>query len=247
MAFSRHRLTILTIGKICYSSLHMKNTWFIVTVFTVALFGGAFFLAGQSSEKNNEGIVVGPHIIGGSATSTVTLVEYSDFQCPACAAFQPAVKQLLDEYGDQLSFEYRHFPLVSIHPHALKAATAAEAAGQQDKFFEFHDLLFENQSEWSRAAVPQSFYIKYAEEVGLDIELFRQHLKSSLLRDQVLDSERDAQSKGLTGTPSFFLNGTMMQYETFEDFFGQIVFAIDPSLMGTSTDSSAAPEVKFGI
>jgi len=95
-----------------------------------------------SSNSNNEGIELIENIKGNSNAS-VTLVEYSDLQCPACAAFQPVVDQLMTDLGDDVKFQYKHFPL-PIHQNALSAAIAAEAAGQQSKFFEFHDILFKN-------------------------------------------------------------------------------------------------------
>jgi protein-disulfide isomerase len=230
----------------------MKNPWIILTIITVVLFGGAIVYSQNANEKNNQGVVVVDHIKGNPAAS-VTLVEYSDFQCPACAAFQPVVNELLAQYGSQIKFEYKHFPL-PIHNFAQQAAVAAEAASQQDKFFEFHDKLFENQKEWSSSATPQAFFTQYAEELGLDVEKFKTHQNSSVLRDAVRADLADARELGLTGTPTFFLNGERMQFETFEDFIAQIALAIDPSgaLTASSTASSSpealgTPEIKFGL
>ena len=156
------------------------------------------------------------------------------------------------QYGDSLRFEYKHFPL-PIHNFAQQAAVAAEAASQQGMFFEFHDALFENQQEWSGSATPQVFFAQYAEELGLDVEKFKMHQNSSVLRDAVRTDLNEARELGLTGTPTFFLNGERMQFETFEDFIRQIATAIDPSraLMASSTPTSttegAEPEIKFGL
>jgi protein-disulfide isomerase len=231
----------------------MKNPWVIVGIIAVVLFGGSIWFSNQAGEKSNEGVTPTVHVKG-NPDATVTLVEYSDFQCPACAAFQPVVKQLMEMYGDKLRFEYHHFPL-PIHPFAQQAALAAEAAGQQGKFFEMHDKLFENQQEWSSSRTPQVFFIKYAEELGLNVETFKAQQKASVLREAVkADMNRAQDELKLTGTPSFFLNGEKMEYETFEDFMAQITAAIDPdaaallenALNATSTASSS-PEVKFGI
>jgi len=183
----------------------MKNPWVIIGIITVLLFGGAIWFSGVSAEKNNEGVELLQHIKG-NPEATVTLVEYSDFQCPACAAFQPIVEEVMDEYGDSLSFEYKHFPL-PIHPYAQQAAVAAEAAGQQGKFFEYHDALFDNQKTWVNAASPSSLFIQYAEQLGLDVPLFRKHIKSSVLRDKVRAGFAEGRELDITGTPSFFLNG----------------------------------------
>lgn len=126
---------------------NMKNPWVIVGIITVVLFGGAIFLSSHSTDKNNEGVEILEHV-GANPEATVVLTEYSDFQCPACAAFQPVLDETLDLYGDSIRFEYKHFPL-PIHKFATNAAIAAEAASQQGKFFEYGALLFENQTEWS--------------------------------------------------------------------------------------------------
>lgn len=230
-----------------YTTDHMKNPWIVLTVITVLLFGGAIFYSQKTTESNNQGVTAVDHIKG-NPEATVTLVEYSDFQCPACASFQPVVAELMAQYGDRLRFEYKHFPL-PIHNYAQQAAVAAEAAAQQGKFFEYHDALFQNQQEWSNSATPQALFVKYAEDLGLDTEAFRRHQNSSVLRDAVRADLAEARELGLTGTPTFFLNGERMQFETFDAFISQIALAIDPSgaSLGTTTDSATEPAVKFGI
>jgi len=226
----------------------MKNPWVIVGVLAVLLFGGAIWYSSAVSEKSNEGVEVSAHVKG-NAEAAVTLVEYSDFQCPACAAFQPVIAEIMSTYGDNLKFEYHHYPL-PIHKFSQQAAVAAEAAGQQNKFFEMHDKLFENQQEWSTSATPQVFFVKYATDLGLDAELFKKHLSSSALRDAVRSDLNKAKELGLTGTPTFYLNGEKMEIKTFEDFIGQIAYAIDPTsvpLNASGTEATAEPEVKFGI
>ncbi|MEY2665644.1 MAG: hypothetical protein RLZZ480_749 [Candidatus Parcubacteria bacterium] len=225
----------------------MKNPWVIVGIVAVVLFGGAIWYSNIAAEKNNEGVVVTQHVKG-NPDATVTLVEYSDFQCPACAAFQPVVKQLIDTYGDKIRFEYHHYPL-PIHNFSQQAAIAAEAAGQQGKFFEMHDKLFENQKEWSTSPTPQAMFIKYANDLGLNVEQFKTQLKSSELRDAVKSDFRKAQELQLTGTPSFFLNGERMEFETFEEFLAQITAQVDPGALNASGTPPTAgePEVKFGL
>jgi protein-disulfide isomerase len=228
----------------------MKNPWVVVGALAVLLFGGAIWYSSIATEKSNEGVVEVEHIKG-NPDATVTLVEYSDFQCPACAAFQPVVKEILATYGDRLRFEYKHYPL-PIHPFAQQAAVAAEAASQQGKFFEYHDALFEKQEEWSKSTTPVAFFAKYAEELGLDVEKFKQHQKATLLRDAVRADLSDAKKLELTGTPSFYLNGEKMEITSFEDFIGKIALAVDPEGTLTASSSSSTPatptaDVKFGI
>ena len=218
----------------------------------VLALGASIVFSQQAAKKANEGVVMESHIKGNPEAS-VTLVEYSDFQCPACAQFQPLVKELVEEHGDQLRFEYRHFPLVTIHPYAVPAAQAAEAAAQQGKFFEMHDLLFENQSTWSQGGNPDAYFIQYAEELGLDISTFRRHLSASVITDSVRGDFRKAQELGLRGTPSFYLNDQQMNYETFDDFISQIEAALGVSATttdnGSESETTTAEEVgvEFGI
>lgn len=230
----------------------MKNPWVIVGLITVILFGGAIWYSSSATEKNNEGIEVTDHIKG-NPEAAVTLVEFSDFQCPACASFQPVMEEVMKSYGDKLRFEYKHFPL-PIHPYAQQAALAAEAAGQQGKFYEYHDLLFKNQQAWSTSVTPGSLFIQYAEELGLDIDQFRRQQKSSVLRDAIRGDLAEARELGLTGTPTFFLNGERMEIATFEEFITQIAMAVDPegaaAMTASSTASSSASgtsDVKFGL
>ncbi len=226
----------------------MKNPWIYVGIGAVILFGGAFWYSGVAAERNNEGVVIIDHIKG-NKDATVTLVEYADLQCPACAAFQPAIAEVMATYGDQVRFEYRHFPL-PIHPNAVPAAVAAEAAGQQGKFFEYQDLLYTNQTAWATSPSARALFLTYAESLGLDMDTFRRHMNSSVLRDRVQAQFNEARDRGLTGTPTFFLNDTRMQINTFQDFIDQIDLAVaGGGVQGESAEIPAAGEsdVRFGI
>lgn len=202
-----------------------KHFWKIVALVAIVLLGASIIYSKQSAEKANEGVTAETHIKG-NADASVVLVEYSDFQCPACAQFYPYVKEIMEEHQDNLRFEYRHFPLVNIHPHAVPAAQAAEAAGQQDKFWEMHDKLFENQNTWSRGGNPSAYFIQYAEELNLDMDAFRRHLDSSVLTDAINEDFEEARERGFTGTPTFTLNGEEMDFATFDEFQSQIEAAI---------------------
>ncbi len=224
----------------------MKNPWAIIGVVALVLIGGSIWYSNSVSAKNNEGIEFYAHIKG-NENATVTLVEYSDFQCPACASFQPTLNEVLEEYGDSIKFEYKHFPL-PIHPKAEPAARAAEAAAQQGAFFEYHDLLFANQSTWSSSPASQAMFIQYAEELNLDVEKFKRHYNASKITDKVREHSKEARDLGLTGTPTFFLNGERMQIQTYQDFKDQIASALGVASSGeASTTIEAKPTVQFGI
>lgn len=222
-----------------------KHAWIIFLVFAAVLFGSSFIIAHKADQGVDEGVVITQHIKGNEA-ATVVVKEYGDFQCPACGQFYPYVKEIMEEYGADIRFEYHHFPLVTAHPYAVPAARAAEAAGQQGKFWEMHDLLFENQSAWSNAGNPAPFFAQYAEQLGLDMDMYRRHLRSNLIDQSIEDSFNEARELGFTGTPTFVLNGAKMEFSTYEDFKAQIAAAVS----GTDTpsgQSSAGSDVQFGI
>lgn len=202
-----------------------KHFWKFFALAAVVLIGGAFAYGQYVSSAANEGIVLEDHIKG-NPEGRVTLTEHSDFQCPACAQFSTVVDEVLAEYDQYIRFEYKHFPLINIHPNAVIAARAAEAAGLQGKFFAMHDSLFANQTTWGQSPNPQVFFNQYAEEIGLDVTLFKKHMKASVLRDKVMAGFNEARELGLTGTPTFFLNGERMSFTTFEEFLTQIEDAV---------------------
>lgn len=138
----------------------------------------------------------------GSVEARVIVEEFSDFQCPACQNAQPTVKQVTKEFGDQIRFEYKHFPLTRIHPRAFTAALAAECANDQGKFWEYHDLLFGNQPNFSSSDLES-----YALSLSLDMESFSACLDSRAKADIVRADIDEAESRGINSTPTFFVNG----------------------------------------
>ena len=151
--------------------------------------------------------------VKGNSNADVVIIEYSDFQCPACGAYFPVVKELEKSYGDKIAVVYRHYPLVSLHANAEAAARASEAANLQGKFWDMHDKLFENQRVWadlSSGKVIDKFK-SYAKEIGLDVNKFSQDFSSSVVKDRVRRDSQSALHAGLSGTPSFFVNGEKIQ------------------------------------
>jgi len=132
----------------------------------------------------------------------VTLVEYGDYECPYSGAAYPIVKQIQARMGGRLRFVFRNFPLVSVHPHAERAAEAAEAAGAQGKFWEMHDRLFQSQPRLGDA-----FLSSYAERLGLDVDRFHKELSEHTYAGRIREDLASGDRSGVPGTPTFFING----------------------------------------
>jgi len=144
--------------------------------------------------------------VRGPDDAPVTLVEYGDFECPYCGRAEPIVRELLTEFGDDLRYVFRHLPLSDVHPHAQMAAEAAEAAGAQGKFWEMHDKLLERQD-----ALTLDDLVRYAEELGLDVDRFSDELRRRVYAPRVAEDVASADESGVSGTPTFFINGRRHQ------------------------------------
>jgi protein-disulfide isomerase len=140
--------------------------------------------------------------VRGPATAAVTLVEYGDYECPYCGNAYPIVQALRRRLGARLRFVFRNFPLAEIHPHARHAAEAAEAAGEQGKFWEMHDALFENQS-----ALEDEQLVATARRLKLDADRVAEALEAGTYTKRVRDDFRSGVKSGVNGTPAFFING----------------------------------------
>ncbi len=138
----------------------------------------------------------------GPEHAAVTVVEFGDFECPNCKQAAPAVKLLLERFDERVRYVYRHFPLAEVHPHALLAAQAAEAAGAQGKFWEMHDLLFENQTH-----LKAQHLHSYAERLGLDMARYTAEMDDEIYLQRVREHMESASQSGVRGTPTFFVNG----------------------------------------
>jgi VCBS repeat-containing protein len=155
------------------------------------------------------GLVPDDHL-SGDITAPVVLIEYLDFQCPTCRAFHPVVKALEEQFEGELLVVRRHFPLQSIHPNAFAAGVAAEAAGRQDAFEAFGDLLFENQPTWAPLSDPQPLFESYATSLGLNLDQFRTDQADPALAARVQRDLDATAGLGATGTPTFFLQGSRL-------------------------------------
>lgn len=149
--------------------------------------------------------------IKGNRNAEIIITEYSDFQCPACAFYQPILKEIISEFDDRVALVYRHFPL-PMHRHAETMAYAAEAAGQQGRFFEMHDLIFENQRNWTNSSpsAVRDTISQFANGLNLDIEKFNTDFESRELRNRVDASVAEAVRSNISYTPTLFINGELL-------------------------------------
>lgn len=158
---------------------------------------------------------------GGSENeATVNITKYSDYQCPTCAYFHPIVEQVKDNFGDEVHVEYRYFPLDS-HRYATLAARAAQAAKNQGKFKQMHDLLFENQDRWSSSGNPTTMFVNYARKLDLDMDQFTDDLNATQTQETVMEQKQEGVNRNVRATPTFFINGEKVQelpqdYQSFE-------------------------------
>src|SRR5882672_3979901 len=140
--------------------------------------------------------------IQGPSDAPIMLLEYGDYECPYCGEAYPIVKAIQERLGDRLCFAFRNFPLINSHPHAQHAAEAAEAAGAQGRFWEMHDLLYENQD-----ALEDEYLARYAATLGLDAEPLIKEVHAGAHTARIRDDFRSGARLGVNGTPSFFING----------------------------------------
>jgi protein-disulfide isomerase len=165
----------------------------------------------SKSKKLTVPVNIGSDHIRGSINAPITIVEYGDYECPYTGMAYPIIKELMKQFGEQIYFVFRNFPLNDIHPHAQHAAEAAEAAAAQDKFWQMHDYLFEHQK-----ALDDRHLLDYAQKVGLDVDRFRSEMSGHIYAPLVNISLKSGIDSGVGGTPTFFING--QHYEDSYDF-----------------------------
>lgn len=192
-------VTLLLGGLIAYSRKDSPN------IDTSKIDGGAY----QQASAENGGIA--DHAYG-STDSKVVVVEYGDFQCPSCATNAPKFNAIAEAYKDKITFVFRNYPLTSIHPNALAAASVAEAAGLQGKYWEMHDLLYNKQAEWSSLPSDKRLdkFTEYAQQLGLNIDQFKIDIASENVSKKISYDQALGRKKSLTGTPSIFINGKVV-------------------------------------
>jgi protein-disulfide isomerase len=172
----------------------------------------------QQQQQQQKPVVQGvpgaePAHVLGPANAPVHLEEFGDFECPPCGMFHPILTQMKAEFGDKLAVTFREFPLVPTHQHALAAASAAEAAGLQGKFWEMHDLLYEHQNDWKKEFDVRPIYEGYAKQIGLDVERYKRDMNGDLVAQRIFADGKRGHSLGVTGTPTVFMNGREVPFE----------------------------------
>jgi protein-disulfide isomerase len=209
------------------SNRYRITLWASVVGALVLVVGGLIWLAqgGGRAEVYVPAVneIMADDNVAGKADASVTVVEYSDFQCPACAQYHAIVKELVKNYGDRVRFVHRNFPIPG-YVNGLAAARAAEAAALQGKFFEMADMVFTRQREWT--SQDSSAFAKtldsYAQAIGLDIDRFRADKESQAVLDKIRRDTDSALDAGVDSTPSFFINGTRIQHGSYADFAGKL-------------------------
>ncbi|HVM73544.1 MAG TPA: thioredoxin domain-containing protein [Candidatus Paceibacterota bacterium] len=178
----------------------------------------------------------------GNATAKVTFIEYGDFECPACGAYEPYIEQLYKTYGTQVDFVFRNFPLYQIHPFAMISAQAAEAANLQGQYWPMHDLLYTKQSEWSTNAglsstdVVSKYFNGYAQSLGLNVTQFDADINSAAVKARVQSDIDSGNAAKIDHTPTFFINLIQIPNPTSEqDFEHALNAALASSTASTST------------
>lgn len=197
----------------------MKNIPLLVgtIVGTIALIVAvAFFFSGPTQTISDTRTIDQAQLVAnarnsfGPAEAKVTVVEFSDLQCPACRAAKPLVDQLKSQYPDSVRVVYRHFPLDSIHPNARLAAQASEVAAEQGKFWEYHDLLFNKQDDWAAITNKEellNIFGEYAAQLQIDKASFLERIESQEVVQRVADDANVGSSVQVDSTPTFFVNG----------------------------------------
>lgn len=209
-----------------------RKTWIIFILCVAVLLGGLVMLSRSSSPQVDVSKVdaskyqpamadngqIADHAYA-LTDSKVVVIEYGDYQCPSCAAQYKNFNAVADEYKDQITFIFRNFPLTSIHPNALSAASAAEAAGLQNKYWQMHDLLYKKQSEWSSLQSDQrtSKFVDYANSLGLDTDKFKTDMASSDVAKKIAFDQALGRKESINSTPNIVINGIIVESATWSN------------------------------
>ena len=179
---------------------------------------GLYFCTGATASVESKAPkAAAGDITYGPANAKLTVIEYSDFQCPFCAQYAPILASLRQKYGDQVKFVYRFFPLAG-HPYATVAAKAAYAASLQGKFWEMHDLLFKNQKAWSASSDPRTYFDSYAQSLGLDLTRFHTDMEAQSTLDFIAREAAAGDKAGVSHTPWFVVGDKVVLPRNLQQF-----------------------------
>lgn len=207
---------------------------FLIILAVLALFfvGFLWFSNSKEAEAPNSGQATN-HATG-AGNKKVTLIEYGDFECPACGAYYPIIEQVKEKYGDDITFQFRHFPLVQIHKNAMVAHRAAEAAGRQGKFWEMYNLLYSQQQSWTASSSAARIMEDYALQLALNMDQFKKDFASESVNDAINADLKAGQALGANSTPTFVLNGKKLDplpdrsVEAFTKLIDEAIAAANP-------------------
>ena len=191
----------------------MERRFVLILVALALTFGGFIYFNKKSNDSENGGNTTtqpSNHIYG-EGKKGVTLVEYGDFQCPACGGYYPIIQQVKEKHKDDIYFQFRNFPLDSIHPNARAAHRAAESASNQGKFWEMHDLLYENQQTWTSLSDVQSVFEGYAQQLSLNMEQYKADVLKSATNNIINADISEGQKIKVSSTPTFLINGVRIE------------------------------------
>jgi protein-disulfide isomerase len=201
-----------------------KTFWAAIAIIAV-LFGGIIVFHNRNASAPSTSSAKPTNHLMGSTKTGVTLVEYGDYQCPFCGQYYPLVKAVNQKYNDQIQFQFRNLPLLQVHQNALAAARAAEAASKQGKFWEMHDLLYQNQNTWSASSTASKFFEQYASQLGLNLTQFKADVASPQTNDIINADISEFKKTGQEmSTPTFLLDGKKIQ-PTSVDAFSKLIDA----------------------
>lgn len=227
-----------------------KNGWILFSIMCAVLLGGLIVIS-QREKADVSGVDVSKiqaasiengniadHTYG-NMKSKVILIEYGDFQCPGCGSAHPVIKQITEKYKDKMGFIFRNFPLTTIHPNALAASSAAEAAGLQGKYWEMHNTLYESQSSWKDLTGQErtDTFKRFATGIGVNADTWLKDLDSSTIQKKISYDIALGKKSDVTGTPSFFLNGKNVGNQDVKD--GKLVPADNDSSTPTVWSSAS--------
>ncbi|MEO8638134.1 MAG: thioredoxin domain-containing protein [Candidatus Taylorbacteria bacterium] len=195
----------------------------VVIVIGAVLFGLVRIVKNNppSSEKdtpvNISDSVIGTDWIRGNANASTTLIEYGDFECPACGLYHPVLRELESQFKNDLRVIFRNYPLPQ-HANARLAARAAEAAGAQGKFFEMHDLIYEHQNDWTGKSDAKNIFLEYATTLKLNIGEYKRDFESKETGVKIDEDMASGNSYGVNSTPTFYLGNTKLAPKSFDEF-----------------------------
>lgn len=189
----------------------MSKRFLVVLLICVLGLAGIFVLTSKKDPKSasSSSSQVSNHVTGKN-TKKVTLVEYGDFECPYCGSYYPLVKQVTEKYQNDIQFQFRNFPLPQ-HQNARAAARAAEAADKQGKYWEMHDLLYEQQKSWTSSSSVTAIFDSYASQLGLDLTKYKTDFSSNAVNDTINADYAEGTRLGVNATPSFYLQGKKLE------------------------------------